>query len=128
MPKYKSVNSICLLFVILLWGSAFAFAQEETVIVSASGFGGTREKALDQAAYHVVIRVVEKKFASQKAYGTHQTEIRQFVQDNMSLFTGDLTEAKIINKYRRNKLTARIPVKEAEVVEAVKDKFPDLNP
>ncbi len=128
MSKYKSTTAICLLFVIILWGSTFAFAQGETVIVSASGFGGTREKALDQAAYHAVIRVVEKKFASQKAYGTHQNEIRQFIQENMSLFTDDLTDAKIINKYRRNKLTARIPVKEAEVVEAVNDKFPELNP
>ena len=127
MRKHKSVKAICLLFLFVIWGSAASVAQEETVIISASGFGGTQEKALEQAAYHAVIKVVEKKFASQKAYGTHQNEIRQFVQDNMSLFADDLTEAKIINKYRRNKLTARIPVKEADVIEAVKDKFPDLN-
>ena len=127
MQKYKAVKAICLLFLFIVWSPAASVAQEETVIISASGFGGTEEKALEQAAFHAVIKVVEKHFSMKKAYGAHQNEIRQFIQKNMSLFTDDLTEAKIINKYRRNKLTARIPVKEADVVEAVKDKFPDLN-
>lgn len=74
MPKYKSVKSICLLFVIILWGSAFAFSQEETVIVSASGFGGTRAKVLDQAAYHAVIRVVEKNLPRKKPMAPIKTK------------------------------------------------------
>jgi hypothetical protein len=127
MQKYKSVKAICLLTLFVIWGSATSVAQEETVIISASGFGGTEEKALEQAAFHAVIKVVEKHFSMKKAYGAHQNEIRQFIQENMSLFTDNLTEAKVIYKYRRNKLTARISVKEADVIEALKDKFPDLN-
>ena len=109
----------------ILWGTA-PFAQEATEIVTARGFGGTQAKALEQASYHAVIQVVKKNFASHKAFAAHEEEIRQYLQEHLAEFLGDPAEIKIISKYMRNNLTARIPVKAADVVAAVKGNFPDL--
>jgi len=60
-----------------------------------------------------------KKFGGRPEFGGHRDEIRQFVKENSSGFVDDLSEVTIIKKYRRNKISARIPVKEAQVVSAV---------
>ena len=62
---------------LLIIGSAVApMAQEETELITARGFGGTQEQALEQASFHAVIQVVENNFASHKAYAAHNEEIR----------------------------------------------------
>ena len=110
----------------VLWSSAGPFAQEETEFVTARGFGGTQEAALEQASYYAVLQVIENYLGSQKAYVAHKEEIRKFIQENLDQFLGDPAEIKIIMTYMRKKLRARIPVKAADVVAAVKEKFPDL--
>jgi len=112
---------------LLILGSAAALmAQDDTELITARGFGGTQEQALEQASYHAVIQVVENNFASHKAYAAHKEDIRQFIQDNLDQFLGDTAEIKITMTYMRKKLRARIPVKTADVVAAVKENFPDL--
>ena len=126
MRNYSLFKIIVPALFLILWVSTGPFAQEETEIVSARGFGGTKEKALEQASFHAVIRVVENNLGSQKAYAAHKEEIRQFIQENLDQFLGDSAEIKIVMTYMRKKLTARIPIKAADVVAAVKEKFPDL--
>jgi len=126
MRKMLLLNTIVPALFLILWVSAGPFAQEETEMVTARGFGGTQEKALEQAAYYAVTQVVEKNFASHQAYAAHKEEIRQFIQENLDDFLGDPAEIKIVMTYMRKKLRARIPVKTVDVVAAVKDKFPDL--
>ena len=125
MRNYSRLKIIVPILFFILWGPA-PFAQEETEIVTARGFGDTQEKALEQASYHAVIQVVENNFASHQAYAAHKEDVRQFIQDNLAQFLGDSAEIKITMTYMRKKLRARIPVRTADVVAAVKDNFPDL--
>jgi len=121
----KNISLVVIFFVLFI---PTVSAQEETVLVTASGFGGTRDKALEQAGYHALVRLAEKHFASQKEFAAQNEKIREFLQENVNNFIEDLTDAKIINKFRRNKLTARIPVRETELINALKENFPDLAP
>ena len=127
MHKYSFIKTISLIFLLMFLVSFNLGAQEEILLVTAAGFGATKEKALGQASLHAVIRTVEKNFAANKAFAGIQNDVRQYIDGNYADFVEDLSDVKIIKKYRRNKITARIPLKEAELVSAVKAQFPDLD-
>jgi len=115
------------LFIAFLLSASFSLsAQEDTVLVTAAGFGSTREEALDQASMHAVIITAEKQFRTRQAFAAVEKDLLQYVKDNYADFVEDLSNVTIIKKYRRNKIRARIPVKKAELISAVQNQFPDL--
>ena len=126
MPRLLFLKTTGLVIVLLFLGSFNLSAQEDTVLVTAAGFGGTREKALDQASMHAVIITAEKNFASMKAFAAIEKEVLQYIKDNYTDFVDDLSNVTVIKKYKRNKIRARIPVKKAELISAVQNQFPDL--
>lgn len=127
MPRLLFMKITGLAMVLLFLGSINLSAQEDTVLVTAAGFGGTPEKALDQASMHAVIITAEKQFAAKKAFAAIEKEVLQYIKDNYTDFVDDLSDVTVIKKYKRNKIRARIPVKKAELVSAVKAQFPDLD-
>lgn len=126
MHKYSFAKTASIIFLFLFLVSFNLHAQDETVLVTAAGFGATREKALDQASLHAVINTAQKNFAANKAFAGIQNDILKFIEENYSDFVEDLSSVTVIKKYKRNKIRARIPVKEAELISALKDRFPDL--
>jgi len=126
MRKYIFFYAIGLVSILLFSIPSNSYAQEEIISVTASGFGATEEKALEQASFHAVVLTVDKTFAQNNVYAGIKNDVRQFIEGSFSGFVGDLSEVKVIKKYRRNKITARIPVKEAELLTAIKSQFPDL--
>ena len=100
----------------------------EEIEITASGFGGTEEAAKEQAAQNALLQLVDKTYASTKAFADHRKEVRQFVSDNYADYIGDLENVTVIKKYRRNKITVRIPVSKADLISAIENQFPDLAP
>lgn len=127
MRKCYFFYAMGLISILLFSISPNSYAQEEVAMVTASGFGATEEKALEQASFHAVILTVDKSFAQNKVFAGLKNDVRQFIEGSLSDFVGDLSEVKVIKKYRRNKITARIPVKETELISAIKAQFPDLD-
>ena len=127
MHRLLFIKTTGLVIVLLFLGSFNVSAQEDTVLVTAAGFGATMEAALDQASLHAVINTARKNFSNNSAFTAIQDEILKYIEENYTSFVGDLSEVKVIRKYRRNKIRARIPINEAELVSAVKAQFPDLD-
>jgi len=126
MPRLLFMKTTGLVMVLLILGSFNLSAQEDTVLVTAAGFGSTREDALDQASMHAVIITAEKQFRAKQAFATVEQDLLQYVKDNYADFVADLSNVTVIKKYKRNKIRARIPVKEAELISAIQNQFPGL--
>ncbi|MFC1798372.1 hypothetical protein ACFLZL_01010 [Thermodesulfobacteriota bacterium] len=126
MHHYSFSKTLILILLLIFLLSFNLSAQEEISLVTAAGFGATREKALDQASLHAVINTAKKHFSANKGFAGIQNDVLTYIEENYADFVEDLSDVKVIKKYRRNKITARIPVNEAEMVSAVKAQFPDL--
>ena len=124
VKRFLKMTGLVIVFLLLV--SFNLSAQEDTVLVTAAGFGSTREDALEQASMHAVIITAEKQFRPKQAFATIEKDLLQYVKENYADFVDDLSDVKIIKKYKRNKIRARIPVKKAELISAVQNQFPGL--
>ena len=124
VKRFLKMTGLVIVFLLLV--SFNLSAQEDTVLVTAAGFGSTREDALEQASMHAVIITAEKQFRPKQAFAIVEKDLLQYIKENYADFVDDLSDVKIIKKYKRNKIRARIPVKKAELISAVQNQFPGL--